>query len=101
MTYYSYDMLFIFISLSYAGITLDHYAREIVYLTSRMEQADAEAISQVLKKCGFPAGQLLYRKDRQQYKDIAEEIARACRFLDIPIVTCVVCRRREMALSNA
>lgn len=48
---------------------------EIVYLTSRTEPADVKAISQILKKHKFPAGQLLHRKDRQQYKDVAEKIA--------------------------
>jgi hypothetical protein len=48
---------------------------EIFYLTSRTEPADVKAISQILKKYGFPAGQLLYRRDGQQYKDIAEKIA--------------------------
>lgn len=47
---------------------------EIFYLTSRTKRTDVEAISHVLQKYRFPSGQLLYRKDRQQYKDVAEKV---------------------------
>jgi len=45
---------------------------EILYLTSRTEPDEVESIKGVLKKYGFPAKQLLYRREGQQYKDVAE-----------------------------
>jgi len=47
---------------------------EILYLTSRTKRADIDAISHVFQKYGFPSGQLLYRKGRQDYKDVAEKV---------------------------
>jgi hypothetical protein len=48
---------------------------EIFYLTSRTKPTEIKSIQQVLKKHSFPAGDLLFRKNNQQYKDIAEEVA--------------------------
>jgi hypothetical protein len=45
---------------------------EIVYLTSRMKPAEVEEIMNVLKKHGFPDGQLLFRGEGEEYKDVAE-----------------------------
>ena len=46
---------------------------QILYLTSRRLSADVETIRGVLRKCGFPEGQLLYRQGNEEYKDVAEK----------------------------
>lgn len=47
---------------------------EIFYLSSNENLDDINNDLSVLKKFDFPKGQLLFRKDGQSYKDIAEEI---------------------------
>jgi len=47
---------------------------EILYLTSRRKTNEIEDIKNVLKKYGFPDGQLLFRQENEEYKDIAEKI---------------------------
>lgn len=46
---------------------------EILYLTSRIKPTVVEDIKSVLKKHGFPEGQLLFRQKGEEYKDIAEK----------------------------
>lgn len=46
---------------------------EILYLTSRRLSSDVEAIRGVLKKFGFPEGQLLYRQGHEEYKNVAKK----------------------------
>lgn len=47
---------------------------EIIYLSSHELEVDVEKDRLVLRKFSFPEGQVLYRKDRETYKDIAERI---------------------------
>jgi hypothetical protein len=47
---------------------------EILYLTSRTRPDEVEGIRGVLKKYDFPVGQLLFRQEGQQYKDVAGNI---------------------------
>ena len=47
---------------------------EILYLTSRRRSEEIEQIRDVLKKHGFPEGELLYRLESEGYKDVAERI---------------------------
>ena len=47
---------------------------EILYLTSRRKPEQIEDVRQVLKKYGFPDGQLLFRKKEEEYRDVAERI---------------------------
>lgn len=47
---------------------------EILYLTSRKKQQEVEYIRKVLRKYNFPSGELLFRKEGEEYKDIAEKI---------------------------
>ena len=46
---------------------------EIVYLTSRREPADIVQVRDILQRYGFPAGELLFRKVGEEYKDVAEK----------------------------
>jgi hypothetical protein len=46
---------------------------EILYLTSRKNNDEVVAIQNVLKKY-FPEGKLLFRKGKEQYRDIVERI---------------------------
>ena len=55
-------------------ITWKDQGAEILYLTSRKEGGQIEDVRQVLKKYGFPDGQLLFRQKGEQYKDIAEKV---------------------------
>jgi len=48
---------------------------EIVYLTSRVREKEIENIQSVLDRYGFSAGRLLFRRNNEQYKDVAERIA--------------------------
>mgnify|MGYP001604003203 CR=1 FL=1 len=45
---------------------------EIVYLTSRRTDNEINDIRIVLRKYNFPAGVLEFRKDNEEYKDVAE-----------------------------
>lgn len=46
----------------------------VFYLTSRREPTEVEDIKDVLKKHNFPEGQLLFRQEGEEYKDIAEKV---------------------------
>jgi hypothetical protein len=46
----------------------------IVYLTSRRKPNEVKIIRDILKKHGFPKGKLLFRKEGENYKDVAEKI---------------------------
>lgn len=48
---------------------------EICYLTSRRELEEIGDIKNVLKKYHFPEGKLYFRKDNEEYKDVAERIS--------------------------
>jgi len=47
---------------------------EIVHLTSRSKQAEIQDVQHVLSSYGFPAGRLLFRRDKESYQDIAEAV---------------------------
>ena len=47
---------------------------EILYVTSRTKANEIKAIKNVLRKYGFPDGELLFRKKDEQYKDVAERV---------------------------
>jgi len=47
---------------------------EILYLTSRTKSTEIEDIKKVLKKHKFPEGQLLFRREGEEYKDVAERV---------------------------
>lgn len=47
---------------------------EILYLSSHETAEDVEKDKSVLKKYGFPKGQILYRQNGESYKDVAEKI---------------------------
>ena len=47
---------------------------EIIYLSSHESETCVKKDKMVLKKFGFPTGQILYRKNGEKYKDIAERI---------------------------
>lgn len=47
---------------------------EICYLTSRETDKEIDDIKQVLKTNGFPEGELYFRKEGEQYKDVAERV---------------------------
>ena len=46
----------------------------IVYLTSRRKSNEVNIIRDVLKKCEFPEGKLLFRKEGEDYRDVAEKV---------------------------
>ena len=48
---------------------------EICYLTSRREPEEIEDIKNILKKYHFPEGKLYFRKNDEEYKDVAERIS--------------------------
>ena len=47
---------------------------EIHYLTSRRRKSETEHIRRVLNKYGFPKGELFFRKEKEEYKDVAERV---------------------------
>jgi len=47
---------------------------EICYLTSHENATGAEIDRKVLAKYGFPQGEIYYRQNGEQYKDVAEKI---------------------------
>jgi gas vesicle protein len=47
---------------------------EILYLTSRRTQEQIKAIQSVLNKHRFPKGELLFRNESEEYKDVAERV---------------------------
>ncbi|MGD0495794.1 MAG: hypothetical protein ABSB28_07100 [Candidatus Bathyarchaeia archaeon] len=46
----------------------------IVYLTSRRKSTEVNIIRHVLKKYEFPEGKLLFRKEGEDYRDVAEKV---------------------------
>ena len=46
----------------------------IFYLTSRRKPEEVTAIRSILDKCKFPEGELLFRKEVEDYKDVAEKV---------------------------
>ena len=47
---------------------------EIIYLTSRTQPDEIEDIRYVLDKFDFPEGELLFRREGEAYKDVAERV---------------------------
>ncbi len=47
---------------------------DVIYLTSRKEQVEINDIRNILSKFNFPKGGLVYRKQDEGYKDVAERI---------------------------
>ena len=47
---------------------------KIQYLTSRIKPSEIDDIRNVLKKYGFPGGQLFFRQKNEEYKDVAERV---------------------------
>ena len=47
---------------------------EIIYLSSHESETDVKKDKSVLRRYNFPEGEVLYRKDGELYKDIAEKI---------------------------
>jgi len=47
---------------------------EIVYLSSHESENDVDKDKSVLNRYDFPKGDVLWRKDGQEYKDITEEV---------------------------
>jgi hypothetical protein len=48
---------------------------EIVYLSSQESAVEVENDKSVLRKFGFPPGEVLFRQDGETYADIAEKVA--------------------------
>jgi hypothetical protein len=46
----------------------------IVYLTSRRKPGEINIIREILDKYKFPQGELLFRKEGEDYKDVAEKV---------------------------
>lgn len=46
----------------------------IVYLTSRRKSDEVNIIRDVLRKYEFPEGKLLFRKEGEDYRDVAEKV---------------------------
>ena len=46
---------------------------KILYLTSRINPTEVKDIKNVLRKFGFPEGELLFRQKGEGYKDVAEK----------------------------
>ncbi len=47
---------------------------QILYLTSRRTALEIEAVRRVLSENRFPEGELFYRREREEYKDVAERL---------------------------
>jgi len=47
---------------------------EIFYLTSREKDEEVSTIKNVLGKYHFPEGELLFRREGEEYKDVAERL---------------------------
>ncbi|OGY79047.1 MAG: hypothetical protein A3B74_04155 [Candidatus Kerfeldbacteria bacterium RIFCSPHIGHO2_02_FULL_42_14] len=47
---------------------------EILYLTSRRKPVEIEVMRSVLKQYGFPDGQLLFRREGEEYKNVVERV---------------------------
>lgn len=50
------------------------YGAKILYLTSRKKPEEIKQIRNVLKNNKFPKGELLFRQEGEEYKDIIERI---------------------------
>ena len=46
---------------------------EIIYLTSRRKENEIKDIQSVLDNYNFPKGQLYFRKENEEYKDVAKK----------------------------
>jgi len=47
---------------------------EILYLTSRKKPDEVEDVKKGLQRDDFPDGQLLFRQEEEEYKDVAERV---------------------------
>lgn len=47
---------------------------DIFYITSRRKPEQIKDIQNVLKRHNFPGGKLLFRKEKEKYKDVAEKL---------------------------
>lgn len=47
---------------------------EIIYLTSRRKSSEIKNVQNTLNKFKFPRGKLFFRKEKEEYKDVAERI---------------------------
>ncbi len=47
---------------------------EIAYLTSRTNPDEIEIVKHLLEQYNFPRGELFYRREGEEYKDVAERI---------------------------
>jgi hypothetical protein len=47
---------------------------EIAYLTSRIKLEEIEIDRRVLERHDFPQGELFYRREGEEYKDVAERV---------------------------
>jgi hypothetical protein len=47
---------------------------EILYLTSRRQPDEVEDVRSVLRKFGFPEGELFFCREGEAYKDVAERV---------------------------
>jgi hypothetical protein len=66
-----------YISIGNAAKKLNNWKRqgaEISYLSSHESETDVEKDKSVLRRRGFPEGEVLFRKNEESYKDIAEKV---------------------------
>jgi hypothetical protein len=54
--------------------TWQRQGAEIMYLTSRTRSNEIEDIRSVLRRFGFPEGELFSRQENEAYKDVAERV---------------------------
>jgi hypothetical protein len=54
--------------------TWKRQSAEIAYLTSRTTPNEVQDIQNVLKKYDFPEGRLVFRREGEQYQDVAERV---------------------------
>lgn len=52
----------------------ENQGAQICYLTSHEKAAGVEVDKKVLAKYGFPQGEIFYRQNGEQYKDVAEMV---------------------------
>ncbi len=53
---------------------MENQGVKICYLTSRKKSDEVETIKFVLQKYNFPKGELYFRKESEEYKDVALQI---------------------------
>lgn len=66
-----------YIPIDNAVLTLNEWVKngcELYYLTSRRRLDEIADIQNVLLTNSFPSGTLLFRKDSEEYKDVAEKL---------------------------